>query len=150
MHAKLLAFMSACPSDDIARLEQPAQIDSVLVVPCRGIEPCKGLWTIPAGFMEIGESSAAGAARETLEEANAAVQIIGPYAHWDIPVIGQVNMLTVWPGACQNKQTDRQKAVFPVYNASTLLAARPSLECLSVMNDAHVHSGPTTPHKPAQ
>lgn len=40
--------------------------------------------------MEIGESSAAGAARETLEEANAAVNILGPYAHWDIPVIGQV------------------------------------------------------------
>lgn len=40
--------------------------------------------------MEIGESSAAGAVRETLEEANAAVQILGPYAHLDIPVIGQV------------------------------------------------------------
>jgi ADP-ribose pyrophosphatase YjhB (NUDIX family) len=40
--------------------------------------------------MEIGESSAAGAARETLEEANAPVHILGPYAHWDIPVIGQV------------------------------------------------------------
>lgn len=40
--------------------------------------------------MEIGESSAAGAARETQEEANAAVHILGPYAHWDIPVIGQV------------------------------------------------------------
>jgi hypothetical protein len=58
----------------------------------RGIEPCKGLWTIPAGFMEIGESSAAGAARETQEEANAAVHILGPYAHWDIPVIGQVGV----------------------------------------------------------
>jgi ADP-ribose/FAD diphosphatase len=42
--------------------------------------------------MEIGESSAAGAARETLEEANAAVHILGPYAHWDIPVIGQVRV----------------------------------------------------------
>jgi ADP-ribose pyrophosphatase YjhB (NUDIX family) len=57
----------------------------------RGIDPCKGMWTIPAGFMEIGESSAAGAARETLEEANAKVQILGPYAHLDIPVIGQVS-----------------------------------------------------------
>lgn len=43
--------------------------------------------------MEIGESSAAGAARETLEEANAAVHILGPYAHWDIPVIGQAYIL---------------------------------------------------------
>lgn len=59
----------------------------------RAIEPCRGLWTIPAGFMEIGESSAAGAVRETLEEANAAVQILGPYAHLDIPVIGQAYIL---------------------------------------------------------
>eukprot|EP00775_Hariotina_reticulata_P005531 gene5531-5767_t len=59
----------------------------------RGIDPCKGMWTIPAGFMEIGESSAAGAARETMEEANAHVQILGPYAHLDIPVIGQAYIL---------------------------------------------------------
>lgn len=67
-----------------------------MLADCRGIEPCKGLWTIPAGFMEIGESSAAGAARETLEEANAAVHILGPYAHLDIPVIGQVRSNTVF------------------------------------------------------
>jgi ADP-ribose pyrophosphatase YjhB (NUDIX family) len=64
----------------------------------RGIEPCKGLWTIPAGFMEIGESSAAGAARETQEEANAAVHILCPYAHWDIPVIGQVGVQHIASG----------------------------------------------------
>lgn len=87
--------------------------------------------------MEIGESSAAGAARETLEEANAAVQILGPYAHWDIPVIGQVIVLTVYYGACQNTQTDRQKAVVLVCNASPLLAAWQPLEGLPVTNDAH-------------
>ena len=40
----------------------------------RAIEPCKGLWTVPAGFLEMGESTAAGAARETWEEANARVE----------------------------------------------------------------------------
>ncbi|BDA50853.1 probable phosphatase NudJ at N-terminal half [Coccomyxa sp. Obi] len=59
----------------------------------RAIEPCKGLWTVPAGFLEMGESSAAGAARETWEEANARVEILAPYAHWDIPVIGQAYIL---------------------------------------------------------
>lgn len=41
----------------------------------RAIEPCKGQWTVPAGFLEMGESSAAGAARETWEEANARVEV---------------------------------------------------------------------------
>ena len=41
----------------------------------RAIEPCKGLWTVPAGFLEMGESTAAGAARETWEEANAEVEV---------------------------------------------------------------------------
>lgn len=59
----------------------------------RAIEPCKGLFTLPAGFLEVGESSAAGAARETLEEANAVVHVLAPFAHWDIPAIGQSYLL---------------------------------------------------------
>src|SRR6476646_1931150 len=41
----------------------------------RAIEPRHGLWTVPAGYMENGETTAAGAERETLEEANARVAI---------------------------------------------------------------------------
>jgi ADP-ribose/FAD diphosphatase len=55
----------------------------------RGIEPCRGLWTLPAGFQECEESTAEGAARETREEANAEVTIVAPYAHLDIPAISQ-------------------------------------------------------------
>ncbi|KAG1673768.1 hypothetical protein FOA52_002337 [Chlamydomonas sp. UWO 241] len=55
----------------------------------RGIEPCKGKWTVPAGFMELNESTAEGATRETMEEANAHVHLGAPYVHWDIPAIGQ-------------------------------------------------------------
>ena len=47
----------------------------------RSIEPCKGAWTLPAGYLELGESAAAGAARETWEEARARVEIFGPYLH---------------------------------------------------------------------
>jgi len=56
----------------------------------RGIEPCKGLWTLPAGYVELGESVLEGAVRETREEANALVHDAKPYFHLDIPRIGQV------------------------------------------------------------
>lgn len=48
---------------------------------------CTGLR--PAGYMECGESSAEGAARETWEEAGARVEVQAPYSHYDIPGIGQ-------------------------------------------------------------
>lgn len=59
----------------------------------RAIEPRYGLWTVPAGFMENGETTAQGALRETLEEANARVEILGLYALFNIPHINQVYML---------------------------------------------------------
>lgn len=55
----------------------------------RNIEPSYGLWTLPAGYMELGESAAEGAARETLEEARADVEVVAHFAHLDIPLIGQ-------------------------------------------------------------
>ena len=59
----------------------------------RAIEPRHGLWTVPAGFMENAETTAEGAMRETLEEANAKVEILGLYALFNIPHINQVYML---------------------------------------------------------
>lgn len=50
--------------------------------------------TLPAGYMELGESAAEGAARETLEEAQADVEVVGHFAHLDIPLIGQVSILS--------------------------------------------------------
>ncbi|XP_073053492.1 nudix hydrolase 23, chloroplastic isoform X2 [Primulina eburnea] len=55
----------------------------------RKIHPSYGLWTLPAGYMEIGESAAEGAIRETWEEANAEVEVLSPFAQLDIPLIGQ-------------------------------------------------------------
>lgn len=59
----------------------------------RAIEPRYGLWTLPAGFMENGETTVEGASRETLEEANARVEIEALYAVYSIPHISQVYML---------------------------------------------------------
>ena len=59
----------------------------------RGIEPRHGLWTVPAGFMENGETTFQGAIRETLEEATARVEIRELYALYNIPHINQVYIL---------------------------------------------------------
>ncbi len=59
----------------------------------RAIEPRKGYWTIPAGFLENGESIEQGAARETREEACAEVVDQQLYQIYNIPRIGQVYTL---------------------------------------------------------
>ena len=59
----------------------------------RAIEPRRGLWTVPAGFLELGEGAAAGARRESYEEACVNVEVLAPYTQFDIPHIGQVYMI---------------------------------------------------------
>ncbi len=59
----------------------------------RAIEPRHGLWTVPAGFMENGETTAEGAARETLEEAGARVEVLDLYSMISLPDIDQVYLL---------------------------------------------------------
>jgi ADP-ribose pyrophosphatase YjhB (NUDIX family) len=59
----------------------------------RAIEPRHGLWTLPAGFMENGETTAEGAVRETLEEAGARVEVIALYSMINVPDINQVYLL---------------------------------------------------------
>ena len=58
----------------------------------RAIEPRLGYWTLPAGFMELGESTSAGAARETFEEAGALVEIGPLYSLLNVPHAEQVHL----------------------------------------------------------
>ena len=58
----------------------------------RAIEPRRGYWTLPAGFLENGETIAAGAARETAEEANARVRDLELYTVFSLPHISQAYM----------------------------------------------------------
>ena len=67
----------------------PTYEDKVLLCK-RAIEPRYGLWTLPAGFMENGESTADGALRESWEEAQATLEIDQLYALYDLPYINQV------------------------------------------------------------
>ena len=56
----------------------------------RAIEPRKGFWTFPAGYLEINETMADGAAREAREEATAQVNIAGLLGIYEIPRISQI------------------------------------------------------------
>ena len=70
----------------------PVWEDRVLL--CRrAIEPRHGFWTLPAGFMENGETTAEAAARETLEEANARVEMEALFTYLNIPRISQVYVM---------------------------------------------------------
>ena len=67
----------------------PIHGDQVLL--CRrAIEPRKGFWTLPAGFMENSETTVAGALRETWEEACAKIEEPVLYRMFDLPFISQV------------------------------------------------------------
>jgi ADP-ribose pyrophosphatase YjhB (NUDIX family) len=69
----------------------PVWQDQVLL--CRrNIEPRRGLWTLPAGFMELGETTAAGALRETIEEAGAKVEMGGLFTVLNVVHVGQVHL----------------------------------------------------------
>lgn len=59
----------------------------------RNIEPRKGCWTLPAGYLECNETNEEGARRETLEETGAAVIGLQPYCLLDIVHIGQVYLM---------------------------------------------------------
>ena len=89
-----------CATCDIIFYQNPKVIvgcipeweDKILL--CRrAIEPRRGLWTLPAGFMENKETLAQAAARETVEEANARVEIDDLYAVYSLPHISQVYLL---------------------------------------------------------
>ncbi len=59
----------------------------------RAIEPRSGFWTMPAGYMELAETTEQGAIREVWEEAGARVAINGLLAIYNIPVISQVHLI---------------------------------------------------------
>lgn len=71
----------------------PEWSDGRILMCRRNIEPRKGLWTFPAGFMELSETTAQGAGRETLEESQAQVEVGSLLAVISVPYVSQVYMI---------------------------------------------------------
>jgi ADP-ribose pyrophosphatase YjhB (NUDIX family) len=67
--------------------------DDKILLCKRAIEPRKGYWTLPAGFMEEGETVEAAAQREAFEEARARIEIDQLLAVYSVPRISQVQMM---------------------------------------------------------
>ena len=88
-----------CPACDTIHYENPNNVvgtipvmgDRVLLCK-RNIEPRWGKWTLPAGFMELGESVSEGASRETVEEAGANFEIGELFAVMSVVRVGQVHL----------------------------------------------------------
>lgn len=59
----------------------------------RAIEPRRGFWTLPAGYMELEETTTDGARREAWEEARARIEIEGVLAVYSIPRLSQVQVI---------------------------------------------------------
>ena len=69
-----------------------AHVDGLVLLCRRAIEPRRGFWTLPAGFLELGESVEEGARRESMEEARAELEIETLLGMYSIPRIGQVQI----------------------------------------------------------
>lgn len=93
---------SVCPACHTVHYENPLNVvgtvpvwgdDGAQVLLCkRNIEPRRGKWTLPAGFMELGETSSEGAARETDEEAGASFEMQGLFTVMNVARVGQMHL----------------------------------------------------------
>ncbi len=90
---------AVCPACATIHYENPLNVvgtvpylgDKVLLCK-RNIEPRYGKWTLPAGFMELGESTNEGAARETVEEAGAKFEMGALFSVMSVIRVGQVHL----------------------------------------------------------
>ena len=93
---------AVCPACGLVHYDNPLNVVGTVpvwgdageqVLLCkRNIEPRKGKWTLPAGFMELGESTSEGAARETTEEAGAQFVMEDLLTVMSVPRVGQVHL----------------------------------------------------------
>lgn len=89
---------AVCPACHTVHYENPLNVVGTIpvwenkVLLCkRNIEPRKGFWTLPAGFMELRETLAGGAARETDEEAGALIEMRDLFTILNVARVGQVH-----------------------------------------------------------
>lgn len=90
---------AVCPACGTIHYENPLTVvgtvpywgDKVLLCK-RNIEPRFGLWTLPAGFMELNETTTEGAARETVEEAGAQFEMQELFTLVNVARVGQIHL----------------------------------------------------------
>ena len=92
---------AVCPACGLVHYDNPLNVVGTVpvwgdsgqyVLLCkRNIEPRWGKWTLPAGFMELGETTEEGAGRETDEEAGARIEMQGLYCVLNVVSAGQVH-----------------------------------------------------------
>jgi len=90
---------AVCPACQLVHYENPLNVVGTVpvwgeqVLLCkRAIEPRHGFWTLPAGFMELGESVEDGARRETVEEAGANIELQELFTLISVVRVGQVHL----------------------------------------------------------
>ena len=90
---------AVCPACGTVHYQNPINVVGTLpvwgeqVLLCkRAIEPRHGFWTLPAGFLELGETLEQGALRETDEEAGAQVELQGLFTVINVARVGQVHL----------------------------------------------------------
>ena len=90
---------AVCPACHTIHYENPLNVvgtipvmpDGRVLLCMRNIEPRRGKWTLPAGFMELDETTAQGAARETDEEAGAQIEMGPLFSLLNVRRVGQVH-----------------------------------------------------------
>ena len=93
---------AVCPACNTVHYENPLNVvgtvpiwedaEECKILLCkRNIEPRKGKWTLPAGFMELNETTSQGAARETVEEAGASFELGELFTMINVAKVGQVH-----------------------------------------------------------
>lgn len=91
---------AVCPACCTIHYENPLNVvgtvpvwgDGQVLLCRRNIEPRRGLWTLPAGFLELGETTAEGAVRETIEEAGARIELGPLFTVLNVTMAGQLHL----------------------------------------------------------
>lgn len=131
--------------------------DEKILLCRRNIEPRRGYWTLPAGFLELGETIAEGASRETLEEAGARVELGPLFSIFDVVHANQVHLfysaklldLNLAPGPETIENRLVSVADIP-WDEMAFLTVRRTLQCWvedSNCGTFHLHTGAI--HRPA-
>lgn len=109
----------------------------------RAIEPRQGYWTLPAGYLENGETVAQGAARETLEETGAEVVDLVPYRLYDIVHVHQLYLLFRARLKAPNFHLTKESAEVELFSESQIPWGEIAFPVIQKTLEDYLHDRPT-------